>query len=476
MSSVVEKVKFNSVKLPIKGPIENSRETLNSLKSLVQKYRETVRGLLESLDKFFDFINNQYAQDTLGSLREAKFYQSCSDLFNFNHFDVQFEISEFIKKEEDIAKQFEGMLSNNPRNDSFTSKTILQPQMQGELPEVFKLRNALDKIKRSRNKHRQANKETYQKYLDTLRRMEEEQNNMQNVQIDCSIDNGHNENRRTFSADAKNSSDHKSFEIFPNGNNVSLNAFNPDIPESPQASLLSAITSGPPQMRSIISSKFSLSPEKVKHNARKRDMEQQKNEIDMLKKEINVLKRELADERNEKSISIANIERSVKYEKAHNQNVIHDLQHRLDIQREASKSNRNVDNHETRKLKKELDDLKASQLESSSIMSSKIDQKNKTVRMLKTSLGNMLSEKRDLQTALHDKKREINNLQDKINGLETASNTMQTEFNNLELTNSHLTTKFLMSVERESEMMKKYNQMKMKLRAYERLVEKMNAS
>ena len=125
--------------------------------------------------------------------------------------------------------------------------------------------------------------------------------------------------------------------------------------------------------------------------------------------------------------------------------------------------------------RQDLDDLRASQIEMASMLSSKIVQKNQTVNMLKNSLNNMLTEKRKLQANLKERSNEIEDLQKRIGAMENRSVVAAKDFSELEATNSQLTTKFLMSVEREGDIMKKYNQMKMKVTALEKLVEKMKA-
>ena len=75
-----------------------------------------------------------------------------------------------------------------------------------------------------------------------------------------------------------------------------------------------------------------------------------------------------------------------------------------------------------------------------------------------------------MEQIMNQKSNQIQELIDKIEKLEEKTKSVTSQMNDLEANNSHLTTKFIMSVEREGEIMKKYNQMKMQLASYEKII------
>lgn len=475
-----------SYKLPLKNATDTSGQTLAQLKANVDEYRAANRTFLSSIQFFFDCVNNKYASDTLINEREMKMYDSFIELFNFNHFNVRAELDQYVKKEAELSKAIDALTAvNAPRTESIVQKTAQAPAKADPEKALRQLQVRVIKLKKQRDHLRDSNKRMHQQYLDTLQRLEEQelnrtQGNLMNRSFEAQ---GHYlEKGRTHSVALRDSDNNSlvnlnnTFEIFPQGRTISVAAFNPE--QLSDTRSVSIILDPPKRSNSILSNALSTesnNPDKDKARARKREIERQRSEIDMLNKEVAILKRELREERQEKNIIINSYERSVKMEKDSNYQIIQNLKSRLDANRAegsqsmALASDSGMDNVS----RADLEEMRTSQIEMASMLSSKIVEKNQTVNMLKKSLSSMLAEKRKLQTSLKDKSTEIDELQKKISGLENKQQAVAREVSELETTNSQLTTKFLMSVEREGEIMKKYNQMKMKLSAYEKLVEKL---
>lgn len=474
-------------KLPIKTSMDASNQTLQQLKSHFEDYRSATKTFLSSIQFFLDCVNNRYASDILVNEKELKLYESFFELFNFNHFNVRSEVDMYTKKESEISKAIESLTGvNAPRTESVVIKSAQTPNKNDPEKQIRRLQERTLKLKKQRDHIRESNKRMHQQYLDVIQRLEEQEaSRVQGGVINRSFDvlPTHNDRGRAHSVALRNSDNNSlnnTFEILPNGRTVSVNAFHPEpLDDTRSVSMVFE----PRRSNSILSNVLSTgtkNSDKDKSRARKKDIERQRSEIDMLHREVGILKRELKEERQEKAILAGTYERSVRLEKESSHHMIQNLKNRLDASRAdgapsmsmnsaMQPSESNLDSVS----RAELDDLRTSQIEMASMLSSKIVQKNQTVNMLKNSLNNMLGEKRKLQTTLKDKSTEIDNLQKTIGALENKHVAAAKDYSDLEATTSQLTTKFLMSVEREGEIMKKYNQMKMKVTALEKLVEKM---
>lgn len=475
-----------SVKLPLKSNSETPPQQLAIFKSLFDEHRNLTKGLLNSVHFFLESVTSRYAGHLLINEKDQKFYEGYFELFNFNHFNVKFELDDYFHKESEITKQIEQILSlTSSRTDqNVLRQTNLSIKVDYE-KQIKTYQNKIQSQKRKLGLKKDSIKKLHEKYLDALKQIDD-----LNEKISLGMDL-QRKDRRLIGSNAhphslvlNNSSDNelnKTFDIFLPGKNVSVNAFNPhDLGQSRSFTSIS----GNYQRNSACSnskapSLISLDAENVKNKVRKRDIERYQKEIEMLNKELNLLKREIKEEKQEKAIVIGNYEKSVKYERESSFQMIKNLKNKLESNQSGDVR---VENHfETPGSRKSVispnrfngEDSGISQAEVTSMLSSKIVQKNQTVFLLKNSLNGMLTEKRQLQSNLNQKTNEISELQNKISLLENTSNKITKNMSELEMANSNLTTKFLMSVEREAEVMKKYNQMKMKLNTYEKLIDKL---
>lgn len=487
--SIIEKPRQSTTNLPLKTTLDSNNQSIMHLKSAIEEYRKITKNLLKSVHFFFEMINNKYSTDLLVNEKQIKLYENFFDLFNFNHFNVKIEIEEFIKKESEISKSIDHLtMSNTTRTESVAIKNIYS---SGKNEPEIKINSLLEKIQKLKNKNyklKESNKKCHKKYLDLLKHFENHGATppIDKLKIKPDFNNNNDSPRhRPHSLIIKDSGEHilnDTFEIFPHGATVSVNAFNPDnLSFSQSYSQVFDIT----RAKSIPLSKFencSISPDRLKSKSRKKDIERHISEIDMLSREVKILKRELKEERLEKTILVAHYERSVIYEKESNNQIIKNLKNKLTSN--FSEENRSLSYFEPRfesglisngKQQFEEDKSSISNNEFASILNSKIIQKNQTVSLLKKSLGSMLIEKRQLQGNLNEKTKEIGNLQSKLDQLENKTNVFTKQMSELELTNSHLTTKFMMAVEREGDCLLKYNQMKMKISVYEKMIQKLKA-
>jgi hypothetical protein len=468
--------------------MDASSQTFQQLKAHFEDYRAVTKTFLSSMQFFIDCVNNKYTSDLLINEKELKLYESFFELFNFNHFNVRSEVEIYAKKEAEISRAIEAITGvNAPRTESVALKTAQTPLKNDPERQIRKLQERVSKLKKQRDHARDANQRMHQQYLDALQKMEEQDFSRVGGQaVNRSFEIlPHGDRGRAHSVALRNSDNNSlnnTFEILPNGRTVSVNAFHP---EALNDSRSVSVVLDPKRSNSVLSNVLSTgsnNPDKEKNRARKRDIERHRSEIEMLNKEVTILKRELREERQEKAILAGTYERSVRLEKESSHHMIQNLKSRLDASKQDGlppMSNQSAmqasDSNLDSVSRQDLDDLRASQIEMASMLSSKIVQKNQTVNMLKNSLNNMLTEKRKLQANLKERSNEIEDLQKRIGAMENRSVVAAKDFSELEATNSQLTTKFLMSVEREGDIMKKYNQMKMKVTALEKLVEKMKA-
>lgn len=482
----------SSYKLPIKTQTDSAGQNITQFKVLFEEYRAATKAFVSSIQFFFDSINNKYAGDLIVNEREAKIYDNFIELFNFNHFNVRSELERYVKREAEIIKAVDGIFSTNaPRTESVVLKSAQPPTTKADQDKVVrKLEERVAKYKKQRDHYKESNTRMHQQYLEILQKIDDANaSRAQGGKVNRSFEMGQgDEKSRAHSVVLRDSNNslNNTFEIYPAGRTPSQLAFNPDqVTDTHSVSMLlennrssSVLSRG----LSIGSNKSDKNKEKVKQ--KKKDIERQQSEIEMLNKEVSVLKRELREERQEKALLIGNLERSVRLEKESSYHMMQNMKNRLEASKNSEVINSGGPNQNQSQgqisdanidavSKAELEEMRNSQIEVTSMLSSKIIQKNQTVTMLKNSLNTMLGEKRKLQGTLKDKSTEIENLQKKISELENKTQKQVKDYSELEATNSQITTKFLMSVEREGEIMKKYNQMKMKLTTYEKLVEKL---
>lgn len=483
----------SSYKLPIKTQTDAGGQNITQFKTLFDEYRAATRAFVSSMQFFFDSVNNKYAGDLIVNEREAKLYDNFIELFNFNHFNVRSELERYVKREAEIIKAVDSIFNTNaPRTESVVLKSAQPPATKADHEKVVrKLEERISKYKKQRDHYKESNTRMHQQYLEMLQKIDDANaSRAQGGKVNRSFEMGQGgeERSRAHSAALRDSNNslNNTFEIYPAGKTPSQLAFNPEqISDRQSISMLlennrsnSVLSRG----LSIGSNKSDKNKEKVKQ--KKKDIERQQSEIEMLNKEVSVLKRELREERQEKALLIGNLERSVRMEKESSYHMMQNMKSRLEASKNSEVVNSGGPNPNQSQgqisdanidaiSKAELEEMRNSQIEVTSMLSSKIIQKNQTVTMLKNSLNTMLGEKRKLQGTLKEKSSEIEDLQKKINELENKTQKQVKDYSELEATNSQITTKFLMSVEREGEIMKKYNQMKMKLTTYEKLVEKL---
>lgn len=98
-----------------------------------------------------------------------------------------------------------------------------------------------------------------------------------------------------------------------------------------------------------------------------------------------------------------------------------------------------------------------------------LQKKEKAIALLKKSLDVMLQEKKHFQKQLLEKDKEASELQQRIKELEHANAKCFKDMGELEDTHSQLTTKFVMTMQKQAEIMNEYNKLKSRLNATARV-------
>ena len=317
MESPIEKERFKSVKLPLKSINEsNTIQQMALIKASLEEYRVLIKTLLDNLSFFFESLNNKYIAEMQFTEKELKIYENFYDLFNFNHFNVKIEIDEFIQKESEIRQSIDSIfIHNSNRSDGMTSKPNFQKAVENN-KEIQKLEEKLLQTRKRKYFYKKANKELHEKYVALMKRIENEQsidNMMRNNEFEfIKIDSIDHRPRSMIFNNSNDNILNNTFEILPNGQTASVEAFNPNI--SMNAKSVSNYWNKKDSMSNLshLPSNKSISADKIKSKSRKKDIYRLESERQMLNKEIVILKQELKEEKMEKKFLIEKYEKTAR--------------------------------------------------------------------------------------------------------------------------------------------------------------------
>jgi hypothetical protein len=479
--------------LPLRPSSEVSKNNAEALRQVLEEYIDLVKHIKTSVVFFLDNISTKYNEALLVNQEELKLYENTLDLFTFNHFDMKQELKEFDKKEARLVSKADSFFGTGSRirSESFIHKfghgsngkskvDQNNEELQVKILKLNKKNKMLKKvIKDLRMKHQQA--------LLNLEGIQVGGNSKQKAEATNKekILDAHSQNFDVTSLEKPSSVNdlerrysknllimNKSFDSIPEENGPSAYAFNPN-----KDSRSRNFSLNPNGRRRPTFGDANMIFENMTDNAsHKEDLGRQDDEIDLLNREVEILKREIREKNKEKALLIDKYEKSIRQEKESASKVIHNLRQNIKFKEEKESElaslneltfmkydpNRSVSKFDENRS--QVSDLR------NSVLQTQMDKKNKTLNMLKESLDAILKEKQALQQQVNGKARDITDLQNQISSLENTKKKAINDISELEMTNSQLTTKFLSAVERENDLLKMYNQMKVKLRAYEKYI------
>ena len=188
-----------------------------------------------------------------------------------------------------------------------------------------------------------------------------------------------------------------------------------------------------------------------------------------------MLKKELYEKNKEKSLLVDCYEKSLKFEKDTAGKMIRNLRKNIQIKEEQEVERLSVVNFNplnSQNINGEGSFIDAGQRS----MTSQLEKKKRTLHALKSNLDNLLKEKQMLKSQVSAKNKQVEELVAKIGLLESSNQRAVKDCSDLELTNSQLTNKFIGAIERENNLLRQFNALKVKLRAYEKLIEEIKQS
>lgn len=471
--------------LPIRPTNDLSKSLFDGIRSAIDAYCLIVDSLKRSFIFFLENLSVRYENSAIAFDEEIRKYKDIVDLFTFNHFDLKLEVADFEAKQKSVLSKLDELFDGASRaKTELKSQKLNYSSCNGAsmLKEVEDLKARVSKLKRKNDKMKKVIRDWRIKYQDLLKQMEAAETQAKQAATKKktqpsfedtafnSLDKPKSVNDAAWMKNRNQTNINKSFQFIPEERAMSKYAYNPNNQPNERHSY-SVLGK-----RRATFGDIRMSIEDLSEQTGYRDnLSRQNNEIEMLNKEIDVLKKELYEKNKEKSLLVDCYEKSLKFEKDTAGKMIRNLRKNIQIKEEQEVERLSVVNFNplnSQNINGEGSFIDAGQRS----MTSQLEKKKRTLHALKSNLDNLLKEKQMLKSQVSAKNKQVEELVAKIGLLESSNQRAVKDCSDLELTNSQLTNKFIGAIERENNLLRQFNALKVKLRAYEKLIEEIKQS
>lgn len=473
--------------LPIRPTNDLSKSIIDGLRSAVDDYCAMVDSLKSSFMFFLENVSAKYEDSAIAFSEEIRQYKDIVDLFTFNHFDLKLEVADFEAKQSGVLTKLEELLDSAGRgkNDLRSLKNNYGSSNGASKTKEFEdLKAKVTKLKHKNDKMKKVIRDWRIKYQDLLKQLE-------TMETQAKQTAARKKTQPSFEDIAFNSCEkpksvndvgwlnnrnqvniNKSFQFMPEERAMSKYAYNPN--NQPNERHSSSVY----VKRRATFGDIRMSIEDLsEQNGYRENLSRQNDEIDMLNREIELLKKELHQKSKEKSMLVDGYEKSLKFEKETAGKVINNLRKNIQIKEEKEIERLSVVNFNPMNSQKTIQVSQNVNGDNSFMnagqksLISQLEKKKRTLQTLRSNLDNLLKEKQMLKNQVSSKNKQVEEMINKIALLENSNQKIVRDCSDLEMTNSQLTSKFLGAIERENNLLRQFNALKVKLRAYEKVIE-----